>query len=857
MSKPRILGLVLTWVSLTLLTSTALAQSRRAPAPTVWDRELTRFYGEVVRQGRRPEGAIPLIELGSRWEMGPERATALMHQLGGDRRLSPTLRVYAQLYEILFLRRSGRSAEADAIADRLGFVRRWRILGPFSNEGRRGFTEPTPPEQALDAPTDLGAEYQGTERPIRWRIPPDLGPIDSLPLGSLVTPATNACVLAETFVELDHAGPVALFVGAAGASRVYWNGRQALEDPVYHRQLEADRAATMVHGRAGWNRVLLKVCGSDQELGVLFRVAARDGSPMRTRVDPEATMAAPSGAEPAAGAPPETLLASLEAAVAARPTDAAAHETLARYLAYTGADDAEQSRVLDLANRAVELRETKDNRIFAARQQRTRADRMRHVLGAVALAPNDPEVRVEHALLVASGAGGERALSMLEAIEPTTTHGLRAMLVRASLLDNLELDRSANALREEMLRRVPGSPFYLRVLADSEAARGHVTRATELRRQLLGIRRDDSAVRRYLAELAIRRTDRDAAATLIAEELAHFPGSTRTMYWAAAMYDAIGQETEALGAIQSAVEIDPDDATSHIAHGRYLLRIERQDAALAALRTALALRPQDAATRLLIERIQPEARPDEAYATPIETIVARRRPDGQWPFSTLHDIEVHTIHDNGLSSRFRQLVVQIHDREGARANRAHAIQFEPATQWVDIRAVRVYRGDNVLTAYRTGQRSLAEPAYRIYYSARELVVSFPQLEPGDIVELRYRVEDIAARNEYAGYYGTTRGLQGYAPTAHLEHVFITPASMQLFVNEPSLSLEHTQEVRGAERVHRFVAEDVPPLRPEPEMPGYMEVAPYLHVSTYPSWQDVGRFFWGLVRSQIEPDASLE
>ena len=30
------------------------------------------------------------------------------------------------------------------------------------------------------------------------------------------------------------------------------------------------------------------------------------------------------------------------------------------------------------------------------------------------------------------------------------------------------------------------------------------------------------------------------------------------------------------------------------------------------------------------------------------------------------------------------------------------------------------------------------------------------------------------------------------------------------------------------------------------MPGYAEVAPYLHVSTYASWDDVGRWYWRLV-----------
>ena len=40
------------------------------------------------------------------------------------------------------------------------------------------------------------------------------------------------------------------------------------------------------------------------------------------------------------------------------------------------------------------------------------------------------------------------------------------------------------------------------------------------------------------------------------------------------------------------------------------------------------------------------------------------------------------------------------------------------------------------------------------------------------------------------------------------------------------------------------------------MPGYTEVAPYLHVSTYASWHDVGAWYWRLVEEQMVPDDSI-
>ena len=61
---------------------------------------------------------------------------------------------------------------------------------------------------------------------------------------------------------------------------------------------------------------------------------------------------------------------------------------------------------------------------------------------------------------------------------------------------------------------------------------------------------------------------------------------------------------------------------------------------------------------------------------------------------------------------------------------------------------------------------------------------------------------------------------------------------------------------GSERVYRFTARDVAKIDAEPAMPGPGEVAPYLHVSTYASWDDVGAWYWRLVEDQLTPDDEI-
>ncbi len=89
-------------------------------------------------------------------------------------------------------------------------------------------------------------------------------------------------------------------------------------------------------------------------------------------------------------------------------------------------------------------------------------------------------------------------------------------------------------------------------------------------------------------------------------------------------------------------------------------------------------------------------------------------------------------------------------------------------------------------------------------------------------------------------------------------MLITPKSREFFFNEPSLaSLQHERSEEGDTRVDRFVANDVPAIRSEPGMPGMTEVSPYLHVSTYRTWEDVGRWYWGLIQDQLRLDEELK
>src|SRR5207245_4155920 len=111
----------------------------------------------------------------------------------------------------------------------------------------------------------------------------------------------------------------------------------------------------------------------------------------------------------------------------------------------------------------------------------------------------------------------------------------------------------------------------------------------------------------------------------------------------------------------------------------------------------------------------------------------------------LADLAVVKVFANGLSSRTRQLVLRANSARGVDSARAQSVQYSPDRQVVKVERARIFKKDgSVLESKSEGERNLSEPWYGLYYDLRARIVSFPQLEPGAVLELATRTADSAA-----------------------------------------------------------------------------------------------------------------
>ncbi len=828
-----------------------------ARAESPYDARAAKYQGRALAKGKDPSSTVELLELLRQGDhVDPKLARSTYEKLAKSSSLGIEQRMLMARAAANALRRAGELPASVKAYRELGYLHDFRVIGPFDNEGKRGFDFELGPERDRKGAVQKDVEFDGRERKVRWRKLPDVVHSGQIDFDALLRPNENVCALAETTLSFAKATPITLWLGGGGATKLYFNGDEVIRDAAY-RGNGYDRTVARVEAHAGDNRVLIKACTMNGPLGFSVRVGNANGEPLLVTHSADKLDAITQGAKVLTT--PASVLGALERAGAAPRPQAAALETLARYLAYSNADDPAEKRARQLALRAAELQPSAPRYLLASQLAEERYEKARLLEKARKLAPNDGDVVLAWVRVVSGGPGSERSLRLLEKVPADAPQAIDVLEMRAQILRGLGLDDSAKGIAKEALRRAPKAEALLELNSEIASEEERKDALLQYSSELLAQRYDHFGARRTLTESAIAAgKDQEALAHLEAMR-ALWPSNERRSIYIADLYDALGKNDLELATLNRAIDVTPESAALHVRMGRAFLRAGRNDAAADSLRRALALSPQDAATRDLLEQIAHEKRMDEAYALPRDAILARRVEGGAQPVTILNDLNVSTVFENGLGSRFVQFAAQVHDEEGARRLRARSIQFDPETQRVDVRMARVYRADGrVLEATETYEEQLGEPWYRVYYDTRALVVVFPDLEPGDSVELRYRVDDVAQRNVFADYFGDLHMFAGGEPRQQVDYVLITPASRKFYVNKPKLDkLEQQEVMQGNKRVQHFTAKNVPAVRSEPNMPGLTETVPYLHVSTYENWEKVGRWWWGLVRDQLYADDELK
>ena len=836
----------------------------RASGPRADVAELLKSIPAVPRE----EAYVAVRELWAMWgETEPMSVELGLQKIAESSQVAAPVRAYAGFFSSRARARRGDLAGARLSARELGFVDQWLVVGPFDNEGKAGFETEFGPEAQVDQELLPGRVFSGKERPVSWRATPEGAfPYGYLDGDALFRPDQHICYFATTFVSLEKEGPVSLWVGNSGAIKLFLNGVVVLADPAV-RGYDVDRHGVLVRLPAGTNRLTAKVCGSETAPMLSLRVASPTGAPLTEGVAVSAAFERSSDA--VSNAHQATLLdaglgplARFSKRIQARRVRPSAKEAFARYLVESNGDDPAIHQARDLARDAAEAEPTVRRLLLAGELAEDYNHARTWIERAEAMPENDPrqqaEVLLARARIERGGLNWRDAFPYYKRaldLDPTSYDALQGTV---ESYNEGGLRYTALQLLEASIRRQPNAVNVLNMYTSQLRALGHHGQADRNERRYERLRFDDTTHLNSRLELALAQQDRAAAEHWTERLLELAPENLWAHAVAARAYQQLGQPERARTTYERALSLAPEDVSVLRALSDLHGEQGERDEQLRLLRTILALRPQAKDVREYVEHVEPEQpRADEAYAWKPERFLKKRNADADGETRrSLVDLTVTTVYANGLSSQFRQVVFQPLNDSAAALSRRYVFAYQADSQRVELRGARVYRADGGIDeAVETGTDSADDPSIAMYTSARTFYVQFPRLDPGDVVELTYRIDTLSGRNEYDDYFGAVEVLQSSEPVGYAEYVLITPKSRVLNIDARGIpGLQQKTQATSEQNIYRFWAEDLKAIVPEPAMPPWGEVAGHIHVSTFEDYRDLGRWYWGLIRDQFDLDA---
>lgn len=146
------------------------------------------------------------------------------------------------------------------LARLFGWLRDWKVVGPFDNTQRAGFQTVFPPETN----PSIDSAYEGKTDKVRWidlRSNDELGVVDfNLAFGKL----KEVTAYGQAQLHAPTAQPAELRMACKNAWKLWLNGHYLFGRDEYHRGMEIDQYRLPVQLRQGTNTILIKLCQNEQ-----------------------------------------------------------------------------------------------------------------------------------------------------------------------------------------------------------------------------------------------------------------------------------------------------------------------------------------------------------------------------------------------------------------------------------------------------------------------------------------------------------------------------------------------------------------------------------------------------------------
>lgn len=801
-------------------TLTSPCSSDSAQTQQWYDRKFQRLANQLSQAVSAPNSPVPLqVALLERvYDLrdtvsNPSAVDSLVQAASGNTSLAPLARAEARFLAIQSALHRGDFQQIESRYSAIGYLRKWRISGE---------------EFPIDSSAGTWKEFAS-------------GPTPWLEIGEDLWSEASYITLETTF-EAAQDQTAALRLSSDGAAAVNLNSVPVLQVSAANT-INFDQYTAAVHVRAGVNVVRVRISRTMRsDLRIALRLTNNAGEGYDTSAKILLNTSLPSAA-------PDQLLSIAQQLVDEQATPRN-WETL-----YWLKKERQVVDAFEALNRATKKAPSADL-LFEQAQYRSdpieRAEAVRKVLAT------DPEYLPALVKLYEHYWGrGENSKAGLLLKNYLQNHPCEPEPIRfLADLKRSQGDFSPALVDFKELQSRRALSLDLRhELANRFTEFGLIEAARKLANSVVAIDFDGPEER----QLKIRLEEQALDTTALLEDYTQlrqlYPHDRQILKKLLLFQQQLGKTAEALNTVTAALELNPLD--SELIKARSALLRPSDDPLFSKPATATNVH-----MRNLLAGKSSELRQDEDHgyledaallashwrALPIESRSASR---------ILSEVRVDRISEKYLVRSHVQKIVAVASAADIQRLSLEVIRYSPQSEQLKIIHARVWKqNDRTVEAEDIGDSPIADAQSAMYYDVRARNIRFSRLEPGDVVELEYRVVPFDSENPYGKYFAELVSFGTEIDKDQQKLIVIAPGDMKIFAEQKDLPLVEPALV-GSSKVYQWQVTNLKGLMRENHGPAWTEIAPYVHVSTIQTWKELGQWYARLIAPQFALDATLE
>ena len=420
--------------------------------------------------------------------------------------------------------------------------------------------------------------------------------------------------------------------------------------------------------------------------------------------------------------------------------------------------------------------------------------------------------------------------------------------------------KEANAIFTEILQVLPGNIELQKSIFNTKSHT--IDERIEFNENLLKTDFTHNNARGQLINLYRQKGNYKKALDLCLEMLKINPYDYKAYKTVAAIHKSQDDWEKAASAIQSGLAIAPEDTSLLTQLADYYLFQNQIKPAIASLETALKIKPQLREVEKHLKYLKSHEKEkdfwdgyEEKIAAYLEKAKIAKQTDEKESARWILYNQIIRVKPNGTSSTYVQQVVKIFDDNGRNeygyvSAFPRGLDYYPTTK-SEVKQAKVYRKQSDSNEYME-----IEGQYRENNS----YASFPRLEIGDIIVFECQIDEVG-EGRYRDYFGLMCSLQNREDPVEVSKLtLISPMNKPVYyeaVRCANPKPKKTEKPDANLIVHTWTEANILQIKQEPLMPADFELWPYIHFSTFKSWDEVAEWFWGLAKDQMETSSELK